>query len=64
MRELIIQILATFAKVGLVFWAWLIVAPHLNAPTFTYWETFIIFLGIRYLIGTKNVTIENLQKAE
>lgn len=35
-----------FASAGFLMWGWNTVAPHLNAPTFTYWETFAIYMGL------------------
>lgn len=40
-----------FASVGFLMWGWNTVAPHLNAPTFTYWETFAIYMGLDALVG-------------
>ena len=30
----------------ILLWAWGVVAPHLNAPLFGYWEMFAIHLGL------------------
>jgi hypothetical protein len=30
-------------------WGWSVVAPHLNAPMFTYWETVAIYCGLRVI---------------
>lgn len=47
-----------FASAGFLMWGWNTIASHLNAPTFTYWETFAIYMGLRALAGifrrTKN----------
>ena len=40
-----------FASAGFLMWGWNTVAPHLNAPTFTYWETFAIYMGLDALAG-------------
>lgn len=34
---------------ALLLWSWSIVAPHLNAPLFGYWEIFGIYLGLRVI---------------
>lgn len=34
---------------ALLLWGWGIVAPHLNAPLFGYWEMFGIYLGLRVI---------------
>lgn len=38
-----------FASAGFLMWGWNTVAPHLNAPTFSYWETFAIYMGLGVL---------------
>lgn len=40
-----------FANAGFLMWGWNTIAPHLNAPTFTYWETFAIYMGLDALVG-------------
>lgn len=44
-------IILCFASVGFLYWGWNVLAPHLNAPTFTYWETFAIYMGLDALAG-------------
>ena len=34
---------------GFLMWGWNAIAPHLNAPTFSYWETFAIYMGLNAL---------------
>lgn len=36
---------------GFLMWGWNTIAPHLNAPTFSYWETFAIYMGLNALVG-------------
>ena len=31
-----------FIAAGFLMWGWNTIAPHLNAPTFSYWDTFAI----------------------
>lgn len=40
-----------FASAGFLMWGWNTVARHLNAPTFSYWETFAIYMGLDILVG-------------
>ena len=35
---------------GFLMWGWNAIAPHLNAPTFSYWETFAIYMGLNALV--------------
>ena len=44
-------IIALFLAPLFLLWGWGIVAPHLNAPLFSYWEMFGIYMGLR-TIGT------------
>ena len=38
-----------FIAAGFLMWGWNTIAPHLNAPTFSYWETFAIYMGLNAL---------------
>lgn len=38
-----------FIAAGFLMWGWNTIAPHLNAPTFSYWETFAIYMGFNAL---------------
>lgn len=40
-----------FIDAGFLMWGWNTIAPHLNAPTFSYWETFAIYMGLNALVG-------------
>ena len=40
-----------FIAAGFLTWGWNTIAPHLNAPTFSYWETFAIYMGLNALAG-------------
>ena len=40
-----------FIAAGFLMWGWNTIAPHLNAPTFTYWETFAIYMGLIVFVG-------------
>lgn len=40
-----------FIAAGFLMWGWNTIAPHLNAPTFTYWETFAIYMGLNVFVG-------------
>lgn len=34
-----------FLAAAVILWGWNVIAPHLNAPNFTYWEIFAMYLG-------------------
>ena len=40
-----------FIAAGFLMWGWNTIAPHLNAPTFSYWEMFAIYMGLNALVG-------------
>ena len=40
-----------FIAAGFLMWGWNTIAPHLNTPTFTYWETFAIYMGLNVFVG-------------
>lgn len=40
-----------FIAAGFLMWGWNTIAPHLNAPTFSYWETFAIYMGLNVFVG-------------
>ena len=40
-----------FIGAGFLMWSWNTIAPHLNAPTFSYWETFAIYMGLNVFVG-------------
>lgn len=44
--DLIGTILNWFLTAGFIYWGWTVVAPHLNAPMFTYWEVFAIRMAL------------------
>ena len=40
-----------FFNPALVLWGWEALAPHLNAPLFTYWEVLCICHGAEWLLS-------------
>lgn len=40
-----------FLSAGFIYWGWTVVAPHLNAPEFTYWEIFAIRMALGSIIA-------------
>ncbi len=39
-------VLSWFITTGFIYWGWTVLAPHLNAPLFTYWEMFAIRMAV------------------
>ena len=44
-------VLSWFITAGFIYWGWTVVAPHLNAPLFTYWEVFAIRMAVSSLMA-------------
>lgn len=47
MGTLIGCICGVLLSAGLIMWGWNTVAPHFNAPVFTYWEVLIVRLALQ-----------------
>ena len=47
--ELLVAVVTLFLEALFIFDAWSILAPHLNAPLFTYWQTMLFLLAFRAL---------------
>lgn len=52
LTDLISAFVVACVSTGFLMWGWNTVAPHLNAPTFGYWEIFAMRMG---LIQIKNI---------
>lgn len=48
--ELLGHIGAWFISAAFIMWGWNTIAPHLNAPTFGYWEIFTMRMGLTHLM--------------
>ena len=53
LREKVTEIVAIVSKwfisTAFIMWGWNILAPHINCPTFGYWEMFAMRMGFSYL---------------
>jgi hypothetical protein len=49
------KIAGLFVSAGLILWGWNVIAPHLNAPLFTYWE----ILAMRVALGSVVAMFKN-----
>ena len=45
------KVIAWLISAGFLYLSWSIIAPHLNFPALTYWEVFIIRMGIGSFIA-------------
>ena len=48
--EVVGTIIHWFLTAYFIYWGWTVVAPHLNAPLFTYWEVFAIRMALSSLV--------------
>ena len=54
--EIFTKICLCLASALFIWWGWNVLAPHLNAPSFSYWEIFAMrmaFAHIVYIIRKK-----------
>ena len=40
-----------FLSTAVIMWGWNTLAPHINCPTFGYWEMFAMRMGFSYFIA-------------
>ena len=40
-----------FISTAFIMWGWNTLAPHINCPTFGYWEMFAMRMGFSYFIS-------------
>lgn len=40
-----------FLSTAIIMWGWNTLAPHINCPTFGYWEMFAMRMGFSYFIA-------------
>lgn len=45
------KIAVWFVSAAFIMWGWNTIAPHLNAPLFSYWEVFAIRMGLTHLMA-------------
>ena len=38
-----------FLSAAFIMWGWNVIAPHLNAPLFNYWEIFAMRMALTYI---------------
>jgi len=47
---IISRILRWFASSAFILWGWTVIAPHLNAPLFNYWEIFAMRMAFSSVV--------------
>ncbi len=45
------KIATWFISAAFLMWGWNTIALHINAPLFSYWEVFVIRMGLSYLMA-------------
>ena len=55
LREKVTEIVAIVTKwlisTAFIMWGWNTLAPHINCPTFGYWEMFAMRMGFSYFVA-------------
>lgn len=47
--NILAKIIVYFASAGFIMWGWNVIAPHLNAPLFNYWEIFAMRMALTHI---------------
>ena len=50
--DLLAMVAVWFISAAFIWLGWNVLAPHLNAPEFTYWEIFLIRMGVKFTMIT------------
>ena len=56
--DLLAKIISYFISAAFIWWGWTVLAPHLNAPIFSFMEIFamrMMFSSITYILWQKGV---------
>ena len=48
--EIFTKICICFSSALFIWWGWNVLAPHLNAPSFSYWEIFAMRMALANII--------------
>ena len=52
--KIIARVCVWFLSTAFILWGWNALAPHLNAPLFSYWEIFAMRMAFSDIIGIIN----------
>lgn len=52
--EIIARVCVWFLSTAFILWGWNVLAPHLNAPLFGYWEIFAMRMAFSSIISIIN----------
>ena len=55
---IVLAIAIVFLQSWAIMWGWNVIAPHLNAPLFGYWEIFAVRVALGFIIGMFKRKIE------
>ena len=47
---IIVTVMHWFFSALMIWWGWSVLAPHLNAPIFTYWQIFAMRMALTYIM--------------
>lgn len=55
LKEIVVNFVSAvanwFISTAIIMWGWNTLAPHINCPTFGYWEMFAMRMGFSYFIA-------------
>ena len=49
--DMLSTIVKWFISSAFIMWGWNVLAPHINAPQFGYWEIFAMRMGLTYFMN-------------
>jgi hypothetical protein len=51
LATIFVRICVYFISALFIWWGWNVLAPHLNAPLFNYWEVFAMRMALSSIVG-------------
>ena len=51
LAKIFVKVCIYFISALFIWWGWNVLAPHLNAPLFNYWEVFAMRMALSYIVG-------------
>lgn len=51
LAKIFAKIIVYFISALFIWWGWNVLAPHLNAPLFNYWEIFAMRMALTYVVS-------------
>lgn len=51
LAKIFVKVCTYFISALFIWWGWNVLAPHLNAPLFDYWEIFAMRMALTYVVS-------------